>query len=128
VKKLAIKDKDACAACRTCEVACSQAFYKKADDTLSCIQIGWKNGKTKITTCVQCGKCAEACEKKAITKNAKGVFTIDKKLCVDCGKCVEACPFNVLVKDKGAATPSKCISCGICAKQCPMDILYIKEE
>ncbi|GHT50905.1 4Fe-4S ferredoxin [Spirochaetia bacterium] len=129
MKKLAVKDKEACAACRTCEIICSQAFYKKGDTSLSCIQISCKSdGRTKISTCVQCGKCAESCEKKAITKNAKGVFTLDKKLCVDCGKCIEACPFGLMVKDKGAAAPSKCISCGICVKQCPMDILYIKED
>ncbi|GMO44784.1 MAG: 4Fe-4S binding protein [Termitinemataceae bacterium] len=128
MKKLAIKDKDACMACRTCEIVYSQAFYKKEDTSLSCIQIGWKNNKTKVSMCVQCGKCAESCEKKAITQNAKGVFTIDKKLCVDCGKCVEACPFGVLVKDKEAAFPTKCIACGICAKVCPMDILYVKED
>ncbi|GMO50230.1 MAG: 4Fe-4S binding protein [Termitinemataceae bacterium] len=132
MKKLAIKDKEACMACKTCEIACSQAFYKKGDTSLSCIIIGRKDdsldSKVKISVCVQCGKCAEACAEKAITKNAKGVWTIDKKLCKNCDKCIEACPFGLVVKDKGAANPSKCISCGICAKQCPQDILYIKED
>ncbi|MDR2245460.1 MAG: 4Fe-4S binding protein [Treponema sp.] len=52
---------------------------------------------------------------------------INKKTCVNCGKCLEACPFKVLVRAEGAANPSKCIACGICAKACPQQILTIKE-
>jgi Fe-S-cluster-containing hydrogenase component 2 len=131
MKKLAVKDQAACMVCLTCEVACAKAFYKTEDtltQNLSCIQVTEKEGKTKVVTCVQCGKCAKSCEAKAITKNAKGVYTIDKKLCVNCGKCTEACPFGVLVKAKERDTPSKCIACGICVKNCPMEILYIKED
>jgi Fe-S-cluster-containing hydrogenase component 2 len=127
-KKLAVTDKTACMTCLTCQVACSQAYYKKADINLSCIQIGEKNGKTQIFSCVQCGKCAQACEQGAIAENKNGVFMIDKKKCVDCGKCVEACPFHVLVKAEGASNPSKCTACGICAKACPVGILYVKES
>ncbi|MDR2097457.1 MAG: 4Fe-4S binding protein, partial [Spirochaetaceae bacterium] len=111
--------------------ACVAAFYKSEDTTtqnLSCIQITSKQDKTKVVVCVQCGKCAKSCEAQAITKNAKGVYTLDKKLCVNCGKCIEACPFNLIVKAKERQSPSKCIACGICAKNCPMDILYVKED
>ncbi|GHT87173.1 4Fe-4S ferredoxin [Spirochaetia bacterium] len=144
MKKLAVQNPETCMYCLTCENACVQAFYKgesnqavfnKGANTpaqeLTCIHVGpSKNdpSKIKITTCVQCGKCAESCEAKAITANAQGVFTINKKLCVDCGKCVEACPFHVLVKAKDKPTPSKCIACGICVKACPQDVLYIKED
>ena len=54
--------------------------------------------------CVQCGKCASVCEAGAITKNAKGVYMINKKLCTGCGKCVEVCPFGVMVKAPEAPT------------------------
>jgi Fe-S-cluster-containing hydrogenase component 2 len=131
MKKLAIKNKDACMTCLSCEVACVNAFYKSEDTTtqnLSCIKITSKDNKPKVAVCVQCGKCAESCEAKAITKNAKGVFTLDKKLCVDCGKCIEACPFGLVVKAKERQAPSKCIACGICVKNCPMDVLYVKED
>jgi Fe-S-cluster-containing hydrogenase component 2 len=114
-------------ACRTCELACAGAFYKNDDIRLSCIQIGEKEGKTTIMLCVQCGKCAKACESGAITQNANGVYLINKKTCVNCGKCLEVCPFKVLVRAEGAANPSKCIACGICAKACPQGILTIKE-
>ncbi|MDR1908315.1 MAG: 4Fe-4S binding protein [Spirochaetaceae bacterium] len=126
-KKLAVTDKSACMTCLTCELACAQAFYKNTDIRLSCIQIGEKSGKTQISFCVQCGKCAKACEQGAIAENKNGVFMLDKKKCVDCGKCVEACPFQVIVKAEGAASPSKCIACGICVRACPAEVLYIKE-
>ena len=132
MKKLAVKKgPDECMACLTCENVCAAAFYKSEDTTtqnLSCVQITSKGGKTKVIACVQCGKCAESCESKAISKNAKGVYILDKKACVNCGKCIEACPFNLVVKVKEWESPSKCIACGICVKNCPMDILYIKEE
>ena len=85
------------------------------------------SGQPKPMVCVQCGKCAQACEHGAITQNAKGVYMINKKLCVQCGKCKEACPFGVLVQEPELPA-SKCIACGICAKACPMEILEVVEK
>ena len=128
MKKLTVKKGTECMACLECVRACSNAFYKEFDPDKACIQIVDRKGTAKPMTCVQCGKCAAACEHEAITQNAKGVYMINKKLCVACGKCVEACPFGVMVMPAGAASPSKCISCGICAKVCPMEILEIVEK
>lgn len=36
MKKLVVAKKDACMACKECEIACSEAFYKEFDDTKSC--------------------------------------------------------------------------------------------
>ncbi len=129
MKRLNVAKKDACMACKACEIACSEAFYKKFDEALSCIHISvQKDGVSpKPVNCVQCGKCAKACPEGAITQNAKGVYTINKKKCVGCGKCAEACPFGVIVKPEGDAVASKCIACGICVKACPMGVLEIKE-
>ena len=124
MKKLTVKKGIDCMACLSCVVACSQAFYKELNPLKSCIQVIERNGKAKPMACVQCGKCAAACEHGAITQNAKGVYMINKKLCVGCGKCAEACPFKVLV---AGAPASKCIACGICAKACPMDMLEVVE-
>ena len=129
MKKLKVKKGAECMACLACVQACSEAFYKVADPIRSCIQIVEKKGAVKPMVCVQCGKCAEACEAGAITKNEKtGVYMINKKVCTGCGKCVEACPFDVMVKVEESPVTSKCIACGICAKACPMDVLEIAES
>ena len=128
MKKLKCTDPSSCAFCLSCEVACSEAFYKTFDPALSCIHITTKDGKTpKVNVCVQCGKCARTCPNGAITQNAKGVYSINKKLCTQCGKCAEICPFHVLVKVPEQPA-SKCIACGICVKACPMEILEIVEK
>ena len=129
MKKLAVKKTEKCMACLQCVQACSEAFYKTNDVTLSCIQIvEGKNGEAKPNVCIQCGKCAKVCEAGAITQNPKtGVYMINKKLCVKCGKCVEACPMKVMVMAEESA-PSKCIACGICVKACPMELLEIVEK
>lgn len=128
MKKLVVAKKDACMACEECVIACSEAFYKVFDEAKACLQITEKkDGTPKPMTCPQCGKCAEACEAGAIKQNAKGVYTVNKKLCTGCGKCVEACPFGLMVKAEDSPTASKCIACGICAKACPMEVLEIKE-
>ena len=129
MKKLVAVRKDDCMACYQCMHACSAAYYKREDVTVSAIQIGAKkDGSPKVLACPQCGKCAEVCEAGAIKQNAKGVYMVNKKLCTGCGKCAEACPFGLMVKDEEAPTASKCIACGICAKACPMTVLEIKEE
>ena len=126
MKKLVVKKDVECMACLQCVTACSEAFYKQSDVTLSCIQIVAKGTGAKPNTCIQCGKCMRTCEHEAITQNPKtGVYMINKKKCVGCGKCVEACPMKVMVlKD----TASKCIACGICAKACPMEVLEVVEK
>lgn len=44
----------------------------------------------RSTLCIQCGKCIEACPKKAISFLKKKVV-INRKRCDNCGKCVEVC-------------------------------------
>lgn len=128
MKKLVVVDKEHCRACLECEIACSEAFYKEYDPDKSCIHIEDKNGKIKTTICIQCGKCARECPEQAISQNAKGTYTIDKKKCIACGKCVEVCPMHTMVLAPGAASASKCIACGICVKACPMGILEIQDK
>lgn len=129
MKKLVVTDKNACKACLSCVIACSEAFYKEFDPEKSCIQIVSKTGTdATVKACIQCGKCARNCEAGAIKQNAKGVYVVDKKLCTGCGKCVEVCPMGVMVKAETSPTASKCIACGICAKACPMGILEVQEK
>ena len=128
MKKLTVKKNSECMACLQCVQACSEAFYKVIDVTLSCVQVVAKGTGAKPNVCIQCGKCMKACEHEAITQNAKtGVYMINKKKCVSCGKCVEACPMHVMVLPENGPA-SKCIACGICVKACPMEVLEIVEK
>ena len=128
MKKLSIKKGVQCMACLECVRACSNAYYKEFHPDKAALKIVQRGENVRPMVCVQCGKCAEVCEHGAITQNAKGVYTINKKLCVGCGKCKDACPFGVLVKVEEAPNASKCIACGICAKACPMEILEVVEK
>ena len=40
--------------------------------------------------CSKCGRCVDACQEKAISVDAKGIY-IDRKLCTNCGKCIDVC-------------------------------------
>ena len=48
MKKLNVAKKDACMACKACEIACSEAFYKKFDEDLSCIKISVQNAQKSV--------------------------------------------------------------------------------
>ncbi len=128
MKRLAIKKDLSCMACLECVQACSEAFHKEFNFEKSCIQIVQENNTVKPMICIQCGKCARACEAGAITQNPKGVYMINKKLCTGCGKCQEVCPFGVIVKTEDTPVASKCIACGICVKKCPIELLEIIEK
>lgn len=126
MRQLSVIDAGKCMACLQCVAGCSTAFFKTFDAAKACIRITEpRRGELDIATCDQCGKCAEACEKKAISATAKGVYMISKKLCDGCGKCVPACPKGLIVQTASGEVPTKCIACGICAKQCPMQLLEV---
>ncbi|MBV7275216.1 4Fe-4S binding protein [Clostridiaceae bacterium UIB06] len=127
MKKLVVSDSSLCMNCLSCEIACSEAFYKTYGNP--CIKIDVKKDNSpNVKACNQCGLCAKKCPEGAIKQNAKGIYMIDKKACTGCLKCVEACPKGIIVKAEDKPNPSKCIACGICVKVCPMGILEIQEK
>lgn len=126
MKKLVVKNLQDCAACYSCEAACAQAYYKTDDREYSMIQIGGDARGVSVALCTQCGKCAEACPVQAITKNAQGVYMINRKTCIGCLACMDICPEDVIRKSHHNQFVTKCIACGICVKACPMDVLAIE--
>jgi len=127
MKTLVIKHPENCVQCKSCQDACSLAFYKELNQKLSCIRIKPnRQGVDTIYSCNQCGKCASVCPLNAISQNAKGTYVIDKNICVGCMACVDICPQNVICKSMDEKVATKCIACGICAKNCPQDVLAIE--
>jgi Fe-S-cluster-containing hydrogenase component 2 len=128
MKKLVVTDRLSCKNCLSCEMACSEAFYKEYGLNTSCIKTDLRKDESiDVKVCNQCGLCAKKCPSGAIKENAKGVYMINKKLCTGCLECVNACPKDIIANIDGKPTPSKCIACGICVKACPMEILAIQE-
>ncbi len=128
MKRLVVKYPENCVQCHSCEEACSLSFYKVMQQDLSCIRIKTdRKGNDVIYHCNQCGKCEQVCPVFAISRNAKGVYTIDKNVCVGCMACVDVCPQNVICKSYDNIFATKCIACGICVKSCPQEVLAIED-
>lgn len=135
VKSLAVNKNARCIGCLECVRTCSKIFFKQEKASLAFLQVREKKGVgnqsgiqgliTRPVTCIQCGRCADACPQKAISRNQFGVCVVDLKMCNDCGKCREACPFGLMVEDTVMHVSKKCIACGQCAKACPMGVLEI---
>ena len=90
MKKLAVKKNAECMACLQCVQACSEAFYKEFDITLSCVQIVTKGTGAKPNVCIQCGKCVEACPMQVMVRKPENPAS----KCIACGICVKACPME----------------------------------
>lgn len=44
----------------------------------------------------------------------------DPHTCIDCGKCDQACPMNINVSTQDQVTSAECISCSECVNACPV--------
>ena len=90
-------------------------------------------------------RCEDVCPKEAITFDAQHKAHIDKQKCVNCGRCAQACQYSAIINRKrpcenackikaismaegGEAKidNSKCISCGACVYQCPFGAISDK--
>jgi Fe-S-cluster-containing dehydrogenase component len=117
-----------CVACRTCEEACSETFFREVDAEKSKIRIHSEgDGLPSASFCNQCGECISVCPADAIYRDKRGVVRIRRELCVGCLTCVGFCPSLVMYWHVDQTVPFKCVSCGICARECPEDALEIVE-
>lgn len=90
-------------------------------------------------------RCEDVCPKEAITFDEQHKAHIDKQKCVNCGRCAQACQYSAIINRKrpcenackikaismaegGEAKidNSKCISCGACVYQCPFGAISDK--
>ena len=114
---------ETCSGCKACELVCSLQNLKKVNPSKALLNVYGKfpvPGKYFVDICDQCGECAKACPKDAITLKGS-TYRINRKVCDNCLECVAVCPVNVIkVDDDG--TPYKCINCKQCAEVCPRDV------
>lgn len=116
-----------CIGCRTCMLACKMinrlpegVFRMKVynlDGKISGDRAKRKGDKYELSwqpvTCMHCASpsCLEVCPAKAITKDLKGIVSIDDNLCIGCGSCTDTCPYNVPSQMKEYEKADKCDLC-----------------
>ena len=106
--------------------ACSKAWFKEDNPSLSRIKVENKATYSNINVCNQCGACIEVCPTKALERDANGIVQVRKDKCTSCLMCVGFCPSaSMLFNGAKQTEPFKCISCGICAKACPTGALEL---
>lgn len=90
-------------------------------------------------------RCIDVCPKKAITFDNRYQAHIDKTKCINCGKCANACQYQAIINRKRPCENScavkaiemsedhitkinedKCINCGSCISQCPFGAINDK--
>lgn len=129
--KVLEKNEGACIACHACESTCSKTWFKEENPKKSCIVIqegAGTDGGHGIVACNQCGECIRVCPTQAISRDAKGIVRIEKRLCVGCFICVGFCPSYSMMVHKDHIEPFKCVACGQCVKVCPTNALSINEN
>jgi Na+-translocating ferredoxin:NAD+ oxidoreductase RNF subunit RnfB len=55
---------------------------------------------------------------------------LNHESCIDCGKCIEACPIDAISRDGENIVIDKdiCLGCGVCVRSCPNHSLSLKRR
>jgi len=128
---------EACAGCRTCELACSTTRLKANNPKKAAIRIVSLFPDPAVNSpsvCKQCEEapCQSACPTGAITRDELGVITISSDVCIMCLACVEVCPWGAMFVHEEVSTPIVCDLCGYshdptivpaCVRWCPKNAL-----
>jgi ferredoxin len=113
-----------CVRCGACMAACSKAYFKEEDPSLSRIRVTDVGSMPNINVCNQCGACIEVCPTQALERDKNGVVQLKKDKCTSCMMCVGYCPTaSMFFNAAKQSQPFKCIACGLCAKACPTGAL-----
>lgn len=124
-----------CIGCETCEAVC-RFIYERPRIHMTCTA----EGIAAPLYCRHCEnpKCANACPRGALTKDAEGAVILQQLLCRGCEtrNCVIACPYSAMLLTETGVTVTKCDLCitrravGLgpaCVETCPAEaILYVQ--
>jgi Fe-S-cluster-containing dehydrogenase component len=129
-----VHNRDLCAGCRQCEIACSLNKWGVVDPDLALIRIrtdilGGYISQAEV--CKQCAgpECVAVCPNKANHIDPDtGARVIDLDLCVGCQLCLNACPLvpSRVHYHEQANVCVKCDLCGgdpVCIQHCPTGAL-----
>jgi anaerobic carbon-monoxide dehydrogenase iron sulfur subunit len=125
-----VLDPTKCDGCRVCEAVCSCANEGEANPAKARIRVV-RTIENEIlysipVFCLQCEKaaCEEVCPRHAISRDARGVLSVDAEKCVGCKLCEIACPVGAITVNPEKHVSIKCDQCALmggepqCAKHC----------
>lgn len=133
MKRLLV-DAGICAGCRYCEMVCSFHHEGRFGPSLSRVVVikEDKHGMDFPVFCRHCNLCPpmDACPTHALSKNERGIVTLDEEACTGCGVCLETCTFDALRMGE-SSKPLICDLCGgdpVCVEKCPTKALSFVES
>lgn len=114
-------DAQRCIACRTCEIACTQAHLPQGSVNQTAFFPRLNVYKSSLASapaiCHQCenAPCVGACPTGALSLDKHRVRS-DSARCIGCKNCIVACPFGCISIEASAnADSAEIIKCDLCA-------------
>lgn len=141
-------DVSRCTGCKTCEMACRDAYYLGESASLRrvCESSGgswfadgdaWWHDVYAYYVSIACNHCddpicQQVCPSGAMRKGPDGLVVLDSERCIGCGSCAFACPYKAPSFSRKLHSMRKCDGCRarvakglapICVEACPMRAL-----
>jgi anaerobic carbon-monoxide dehydrogenase iron sulfur subunit len=142
MRKVYVKE-EVCMGCHLCEVYCQLQHaqsadlvkaFKKQSPPLPRLRVEGAGVVSLSVRCQQCEEapCVQACLIGALTRDAKGVITVDEERCIGCCTCLLVCPVAAMKQDTRNRKVIKCDLCQgeevpACVANCPNEALVYAE-